>query len=242
MATHNLPSRPEDGTTPLRKRDKLCSFFKSNSKKDALNAQGWSTLQAPSPGLLKPQASSAASPSGASQNASKNSIENQPPEENSPQLNDRVPQGLQPPDSPQETDTLQIVEENQSKELWERAFWALKARQPILIEEYEKQLASMAVLNGAGPPVPQKLGPALIETIVKQKLDEREAERLVFQVGKMDIKIRAIGEKIIKTILWAKYLYWSSFELSTLCLAGMVRGLHPSATNVKQFDAERCHG
>ena len=156
-----------------------------------------------------------------------------------------MPQGLQPPDSPQETDTLQIVEENQSKELWERAFWALKARQPILIEEYEKQLASMAVLNGAGPPVPQKLGPALIETLVKQKLNEREAERLVFQVGKMDIKIRAIGEKIIKTILWANtfigaalssqpyaWLAWSGVSIllplmlnNSTQIAAMVEGL-----------------
>ena len=48
------------------------------------------------------------------------------------------------------------------------------------------------------------LSPEIIETIVKSKLEDREANQLVINLGKNSVKVREQGEKVIKFILWSK--------------------------------------
>lgn len=89
-----------------------------------------------------------------------------------------------------------------SRDLWMNAYEALKSRNPDLVTAYERHLASADL----GPTVSAfpSLSPELIEAIVKPKLENREANRLVLHLGKAPINVREQGEKIIKFILWSK--------------------------------------
>lgn len=85
-----------------------------------------------------------------------------------------------------------------SDDLWILAYKALKLRDPDLVAAYERLLA----------PTPTDLAhlspnPEYIETIVKSKLQEREANQLVINLGERPVKVREQGEKIIKFILWS---------------------------------------
>lgn len=91
--------------------------------------------------------------------------------------------------------------ENQSKDLWMRAYGDLKDRDPVLVAAYERYLASDGMGHTAS--VHPSLNPGLIETIVKQKLQDRDAKQWVIHLGPRPIQVRAQGEKIIKFILWS---------------------------------------
>lgn len=79
------------------------------------------------------------------------------------------------------------------------AYEALKLRDPGLVTAYERYLTSDDLRRTAFP----SLSPELIESIVKPKLDDREASQLVVRLGREPIKVREQGEKIIKFILWS---------------------------------------
>lgn len=88
-----------------------------------------------------------------------------------------------------------------SRNLWMHAYEALKLRDPDLVTTYEHHLTSADPRHtvSAFP----SLSPELIEAIIKVKLEDREAKRLVVHLGRQPIKVREHGEKIIKFILWS---------------------------------------
>ena len=81
-----------------------------------------------------------------------------------------------------------------SRDLWERAYEALKFRDPDLVAAYERHLAPTV----ANP----SLSPELIESTIQSKLQDRKADQWVIRLGKQPIKVREQGEKIIRFILW----------------------------------------
>ncbi|MCJ1428331.1 hypothetical protein MMC29_006240, partial [Sticta canariensis] len=98
------------------------------------------------------------------------------------------------------SDVVAAEDGKQSRNLWMHAYEALKLRDPALVTDYERHLTS-ADPSRTSP----SLNPELIdiEAIVKVKLDDREANRLVVHLGRQPIKVREHGEKIIKFILWS---------------------------------------
>ena len=82
-----------------------------------------------------------------------------------------------------------------------RAYSELKDRDQVLVATYERYLASDGISHIAS--AHSSLNPRLIETIVKQKLQDREAKQWVMHLGTQPIQVRAQGEKIIKFILWS---------------------------------------
>ena len=82
-----------------------------------------------------------------------------------------------------------------------RAYSELKDRDQVLVATYERYLASDGISHTAS--AHPSLNPRLIETIVKQKLQDHEAKQWVVHLGTQPIQVRAQGEKIIKFILWS---------------------------------------
>lgn len=82
------------------------------------------------------------------------------------------------------------------------AYEALKIRNPELVTAYERHLASSSDISHTTSSFPS-LSPELIDAIVKKKLEDREANRLVVRLGEEPIKVREQGEKIIKFIIWS---------------------------------------
>lgn len=99
------------------------------------------------------------------------------------------------------SDVAAAEDGRQSKDLWMHAYEALKLRNPELVIAYERHLASADIshTSSASP----SLSPELIEAIVKKKLEDREAKRLVVRLGEEPIKVREQGEKVIKFIIWS---------------------------------------
>lgn len=91
------------------------------------------------------------------------------------------------------------IEDAKSKDLWLQAYEALEVREPDLVAAYKRLLAPAAT-DLADP----SSRPELIETIVKSKLQDREANQLVINLGTKPVKVREQGEKVIKFILWSK--------------------------------------
>ncbi|MCJ1423388.1 hypothetical protein MMC29_001271 [Sticta canariensis] len=99
------------------------------------------------------------------------------------------------------SDVVATEDEKQSKNLWMLAFEALKLRDPELVTAYECHLASADpshTVSAFTSPSPE-----LIKAIIKERLEHREANRLVVHLGTRPIKVREQGEKIIKFILWS---------------------------------------
>ena len=95
-------------------------------------------------------------------------------------------------------DVIAIGNVKNSKDLWLQAYEALELREPDLMAAY-KCLLDPTSTNSADT----SLSPELIETIIKQKLQNREADQWVVNLGKKPIKVREQGEKVIKFILWS---------------------------------------
>ena len=85
------------------------------------------------------------------------------------------------------------------EDLWEQAFDVLELREPDLMRAYKLLLTPIRA-NLTDP----SLSPEVIERIVKSKLEDREANQLVINLGKTSVKVREQGEKVIKFILWSK--------------------------------------
>ena len=94
-----------------------------------------------------------------------------------------------------------VEDGKQSRNLWMHAYEALKLRDPDLVTAYERHLTSADSSHtvSAFP----SLNPKLIEAIIKVKLEDREANRLVVNLGRQPIKVREHDEKILKFILWS---------------------------------------
>lgn len=99
------------------------------------------------------------------------------------------------------SDGVTAEDEERSKDLWMHAYESLKLRDPDLVIAYERHLASGYISHTAS--APPSLSPELIESIIKPKLDDRDAKRLVVRLGREPIKVREQGEKVIKFILWS---------------------------------------
>lgn len=95
-------------------------------------------------------------------------------------------------------DVVATGDAKQSQDLWIQAYKALKCRNPELIAAYERLLASNITDSAES-----SLSPELIEAIVKSKLQDREANQLVIDLGKGPVKVREQGEKVIKFVLWS---------------------------------------
>ena len=85
------------------------------------------------------------------------------------------------------------------EDLWEQAFDLSELREPDLMRAYKLLLTPIRT-NLTDP----SLSPEVIEAIVKSKLEDREANQLVINLGKTSVKVREQGEKVIKFILWSK--------------------------------------
>ena len=89
---------------------------------------------------------------------------------------------------------------SQPEDLWERAYRALKIRDPGLVTDYE---LSLAALNDPQADCTKISLPELIDTVVKKKLEDREKKKLVIHLGEKHFEVRAQGEKVIRFILWS---------------------------------------
>ena len=86
-----------------------------------------------------------------------------------------------------------------SEDLWKQAYDILELREPDLMGAYKLLLTPIRT-NLTDP----SLSPEMIETIVNSKLEDREANQLVINLGKKSVKVREQGEKVITFILWSK--------------------------------------
>ena len=93
-------------------------------------------------------------------------------------------------------DVVATGDAKKSEDLWGHAYEALKLRDPDLVAAYERHLAPTRA-NSAHP----SPSPELIETIVQSKLQGREASQLIIKLSKQLVKVRELGEKVIKFIL-----------------------------------------
>ncbi|KAL9133666.1 MAG: hypothetical protein Q9175_005155 [Cornicularia normoerica] len=71
--------------------------------------------------------------------------------------------------------------EEQSKDLWMRAYGALRDREHELVETYERYLASDGASHST--PADPSLNPGHIETIVRQKLQDRDEKQWVMHLA-----------------------------------------------------------
>ena len=82
--------------------------------------------------------------------------------------------------------------------LWERAYKSLEAREPDLVTNFERLLASENEISI------DELNPKIIGDFAVSKLEDREARQIVFHVKNRPIKIREQCEKVCRFILWSK--------------------------------------
>lgn len=111
-------------------------------------------------------------------------------------LESTTDQGLRPPQSSQsdKNDVVSAEDEARSKDLWLHAYEILKLRDPDLVTAYERHLASANISHTAS--ASPSLSPELIESIIKPKLEDRDAKRLVLRLGREPIKVREQGERL----------------------------------------------
>ena len=96
-------------------------------------------------------------------------------------------------------DVIATEHATKSEDLWKQAYDLSELREPDLMSAYKLLLTPIRT-NLTDP----SLSPEIIETIVKSKLEDREANQLVINLGKNSVKVREQGEKVIKFILWSK--------------------------------------
>ena len=86
-----------------------------------------------------------------------------------------------------------------SEDLWKQAYTKLELREPDLMRAYKLLLTPIRTNL-----TDSSLSPEVVETIVKSKLEDREADQLVINLGKKPVKVREQGEKVVKFIIWSK--------------------------------------
>lgn len=102
---------------------------------------------------------------------------------------------------PETQGTATDGDDSQSQYLWTRAYKALEIQDPDLVAAYACHLDP--ALYSSTTPSQHALSPTLIEAVIKKKLQDNEARKLVFHLGPESIKVREQGEKIVKFILWS---------------------------------------
>ncbi len=70
---------------------------------------------------------------------------------------------------------------------------------------------------------------ATVETIVKSKLQDREVDQLIINLGKEPVKVREQGEKVIKFILWSNDIVSRALSAQPLCRASVVGSVGSSS-------------
>ena len=90
-------------------------------------------------------------------------------------------------------------DESLSNDLWERSYRALQLREPELAEAYER-----VVVPKAADVIHRPLSSMDIETICRERLQDRDTSRWVIHLGKQPLKVREQGERVIKFVLWSK--------------------------------------
>ena len=95
-------------------------------------------------------------------------------------------------------EVIPIGHSTKSEDLWKQAYDALELREQDLMCAY------MLLLTPTRTNLTASLSPEMIETIVKSKIEDREANQMVINLGGKSVKVREQGEKVIKFILWSK--------------------------------------
>jgi hypothetical protein len=110
------------------------------------------------------------------------------------------PLPAQPTASNTDGPTAAATSPSQDPNPWARAFGIIQIREPELMSDYKKHLASLQGNNtGRGD-----LSAPQIESIVRQLLKHREETQfLVFLLGK-PVEVRKQAEKLVKFLLWTE--------------------------------------
>jgi hypothetical protein len=83
---------------------------------------------------------------------------------------------------------------------WSRAFEIVQTREPELMTDYQKHLAS---LQGTASAASGDLStPRSVEFILKQLLKDREEKQWMVPLMGKPVKFREQGEKLVKFLLW----------------------------------------
>lgn len=102
-----------------------------------------------------------------------------------------------PSTQPTASDPLHVSDDF---ELWTRAYEMLQTREPKLMEDYKKHLAS---LQHDGATDADLSTSRSVESIVKQLLDNREKEQWRVSLLGKEVKIRQQAERLVKFLLWS---------------------------------------
>ncbi|KAJ6076838.1 hypothetical protein N7499_008819 [Penicillium canescens] len=85
-------------------------------------------------------------------------------------------------------------------ELWTRAYEMLQVREPELIEDYKKHLASLRHEGSTDGGISTSRS---VEAIVKQLLNDRETKQWRVSLLGKNVKIREQTERLAKFLLWS---------------------------------------
>jgi hypothetical protein len=89
---------------------------------------------------------------------------------------------------------------SQDVDLWTRAYEIFQSREPELMADYKKHLAS---LQDDHTDSADLSAPRSVESIVKQLLEDREKKQWRVSLLGKDIKIREQAERLTKFLLWS---------------------------------------
>lgn len=82
---------------------------------------------------------------------------------------------------------------------WLRAYNILQTREPELLGDYEKHLASLQPDTAAGPNLSNS---QMVKSVVNQLLDKREKKQWQISLSGHNINVREHCERLIKFVLW----------------------------------------
>lgn len=100
------------------------------------------------------------------------------------------------PATQQNTTEVALPRPKEELDLWARAYEILQAREPGLVSDFAKHLAS---LHGDSDP----LSPRSIQSIVTRLLDDRDKKQWRVSLLGKDVKIREQAEKMVKFLIWS---------------------------------------
>jgi hypothetical protein len=106
------------------------------------------------------------------------------------------------PAQPAAPDTAVPSDSSAGQEIdpWSRAFAIVQAREPGLMTDYKKHLAS---LQGNASATSEDLPtPRFVESVLKQLLKDREEKQWMVSLMGKPVQIREQGEKLVKFLLW----------------------------------------
>lgn len=99
------------------------------------------------------------------------------------------------------SDVVPASENGKQPDLWHLAYQEMQSSDPSLVDAYESGLRAIALKDSSMASRPMSY--QLIEAVVNQKLEDREAKRLVPHLLGKPLEVREIAEKVAKTVLWS---------------------------------------